>query len=55
MNKDIEKALRLKKIDIDLTHLDRLLLKSVVNNTIVPEIGKYILDSINTKTLEDFL
>ena len=29
--------------------------RSVLRNCVLPEAGKYILDSINTTTLEDFI
>ena len=54
MNRDIEEVLIKKGINIELT-LERLKLKSVVNNTIIPEVGKYILDSINIKTLDNWM
>lgn len=56
---NINKALIKKQIPPQIyelfENLDVMIKKQIINNCILPKEGKYILDSINTKTLDSYL
>lgn len=58
-NEKIKRALSKKKIDGNVLNMINLLKKmdkkQIINNCLLPEDGKYILDSLNTITLENWI